>query len=158
MPSTAAQTPPVIGPKRHADSGLPACALRSRRANCNSNRRNSPYSESAEQAATDSGERSGHALCRSNLSRLRTAGRPHFLPPEPGTEEGSFQADMQKRSYQSLFASNVAVSYRKEMLAGANLHPPRPATVDSRPDRLIPFQRKRRWVSHCQRKWRSFHS
>ena len=85
-------------------------------------------------------------------------GEPRSLTPEPGKDEGSFQAEMKKREYQSLFASNVAVSYRKEMLTGASLA--------SAPSGFSGFSAGSAYsappelslVSRCQRQCRSFRS
>ena len=49
--------------------------------------------------------------------------------PEPRPEEDSFQTDRRKREEQSLFASNVALSYRKEAAPAAPPLPPSPADV-----------------------------
>ncbi len=54
---------------------------------------------------------------------------PRLAAPEPRPEEDSFQTDRRKREEQSLFASNVALSYRKEAAPAAPPLPPSPADV-----------------------------
>jgi type IV secretion system protein TrbI len=44
-------------------------------------------------------------------------GEPRYASPEPDPVASSIQADKEKRAYQSLFASNVALSYRRENAA-----------------------------------------
>jgi type IV secretory pathway VirB10-like protein len=54
---------------------------------------------------------------------------PRAPAPEPHPEESSLQTDRKKRDEQSLFASNVALSYRKEAVPPAPPVPASPADV-----------------------------
>ncbi len=59
---------------------------------------------------------------------------PSYIAPEPRQEKNPIEADKEKREYQSLFASNIALSYRKDAPM-----PAQPAGPVAAPSPLVPL-------------------
>lgn len=65
-------------------------------------------------------------------------GRPEYPPhtysaPEPRMEKSAIEADKEKREYQSLFASNIVLTYRKEGQVAVQPAPGAPSSTPSLP-------------------------